>query len=341
MGIGDAIGEDAVTLPSSMAASPFVRSSVLVTALTLGAAAGLFLLLPAFRAVPNDLSRIATVLDAVRHAPPPAIVVFGDSRTESAVDAAQLTRELPGRPLAYNLAWHAQSLEHAFVLHDELPDSVNTVIVVVGLQDLAQATAVDSRIYRAMRAYGSTPSVKTLAVLERAFGRDVSQPWRMSAIAVRWDARWGVQRVFDTGLRYLARRDLMFERERRDLFFPTAYTTRLDATRFDRRFETGVTKVPGTAVSSGKALLLHELGSMSRRRAIRIVLVLPAVRPRGMLPDYDRRVRDLVELGKAEGVEIVDLTRLLPDEDFVDDVHTTTAGARKFTAAIAEHCRGR
>ena len=342
MGTGDAIGEDAVPPPSSRTAASFVRASVLVVALGVGAASGLFLLLPAFKAVPNDLSRIATVLDALRHAPPPAIVVFGDSQTESAVDAAQLTRELPGRPLAYNLAWHSQRLDHAFLLHEELPASVKMIIQVLGLPDLADQPAGDSRIYRAMRAYGSTPSARSLAVLERAFGPDVSRPFRVTPIRVRWEARWGVQHVFDTGLRYLARHDLMFERERYDLFFPTAYTTRLDAARFDRIFETaGTRSVPGPAVSHGKALLIHELGLMGRRRSARIVLVLPAAPPRVTLPDHDRRVRDVVDLARAEGVEVVDLARLLPDEDFVDNVHTTAAGARKFTAAIAEHCRGK
>jgi hypothetical protein len=175
---GAVVSEPAMDQPQSSA--PF-KAGVLLISLSLGVAAGLALLLPIFKKVPNDLSRIETVLTALRSAPPPTIVIFGDSRAESSIDAGQLSRELPGEPLAYNLGWHAQRFDHSFILLEELPATVKVVIEMISLEDLAQETPGDPRVYRAMRSYGARPTESMISIMERAFGSRGGVPLRMRA----------------------------------------------------------------------------------------------------------------------------------------------------------------
>jgi len=318
-------------------APPF-RAALLLASIASGIAAG-FLLLPVlFRLIPNDLARIATVVDAMEHAPPPAVVIFGDSRGESAVDAAQLSRSLPGKPLAYNFCWHGQRLDHSFVLYDRLPHSVRTVINLVSLQDFSQETPGDLRIYRAMRAYGFNPDAEAMATLETGFGRPSIASLYDSEARIRWESRWGVRHLFDTGLRYFVRHDLMLERERRDLFFPTAYTRRIESAAMALAIENYAHALPAPSVSHSKTILMEKLGAWAKQRSCRLVLVIPAVHSRGVVDDHDRRVADVTALGRSVGIEVVDLSHVLPDDDFVDLEHTTSEGARKFTMALAQYC---
>lgn len=310
----------------------------LLLSAALGALAAAALLPRLFRAVPNDLSRVATVLDALqRKAPVPAIAVFGDSRVEAAVDARQLTRELSGHPLAWNLAWHSQRFATSFALHQEVQPAVTTVVYGVSLYDLGSAFRDENRMYEAMRAYGYTPNASTLAAFRSAFGAGQVPP---PLEANRWRAvlasRWGLRHFADTGIRHLVRRDLAMERERTDLFFPNEYSRRVDERIFATFAQTTLI-FEGPAVHPAKERLLAQLGGASQR----IVLFLVPMHPLGMLRDHDRRVAELHAVARHYGIEVIDGSRWLEDASFVDPAHPSVAGAAIATSRLAAALDGR
>ena len=316
------------------------RSLILLAALALGLAAGVLLIPAAFRLIPNDLSRVRTVLLALRGNP--QIVVIGDSRGEASIDARQLTAELPQHPLVYNLSWHALRLVHVYALADRFPPSVRTVVINVSLQDLADDGPGEPRIWEAMRAYGYEPDPRLVAEMRRAFRDDpLLQPLMRPPLQARLTSRWAIRQIADTGLRSLFRRDLRFERERDDLFFPSAYTRRAAPAAFESFFATHPNRIGSETICPAKKILLAHIVRTARARRWRVVLLLPAVHPRLMLADHDRRVAELRAYGAGTGMEIVDGGRWLNDADFNDPLHPSIEGARKFTAALAAALQGR
>ena len=320
-------------LSSEIVDSATRRALVLLCALALGLVLGVALLPVAFRVIPNDLSRIATVLTALRGSP--QVVVFGDSRAEACIDTAQLAAALPGRPLSYNLAWHAQRFAHSFALVQDVPSSARVVIVMVSLQDVADGDPGVARVWSVMRAYGFEPDAATLATMRSAFGAAAPGALTMSRLEARLDSRWGVMQFADTGLRSFFRRDLRLTREREDLFFPTAYTERVTPEAFESILAVLPTSVHPRTVSGQKRRLLERLGQIARERHLRIVLLVPATHPRLMVPDHERRLRELRDLAAGLRLEVLDGSSWLGEEDFVDPLHASGAGARKFTAALA------
>lgn len=313
------------------------RAFALLVAILLGVVAGVLLIPTAFRRIPNDLSRIATVFAALRGQP--QILVFGDSRIEASVDAAQLSAELPGKPLAYNVAWHAQRLVHMAALARRIPRSVRIVVVSVSLHDLADPNTGEPRIWEAMRAYGYEPDIPTRVAIHRAFGRNVPDALTRSRLEAMVVARWGVRQLADTGLRSLLRRDLRLDRERNDLFFPTAYTQRVAPAQFEEMIKVERTSIAGPTLCAGKQRLLADLGALASDRRQRFVLLIPASHSRMMIVDHDRRLTELRAFAAQHGIEVVDGSRWVADVDMIDPLHPNVAGARRFTSMLAEALR--
>jgi len=318
--------------------SPDLRALALLLAILLGVAAGVLAIPFAFRHIPNDLSRIATVYAALRGQP--AIVVFGDSRTEASVDAAQLSAELPGRPLAYSAAWHGQKFSQAFAIARRVPASVRIVVVSVSLQDLASPTPGEPRIWEAMRAYGWDPDPATLKTMREAFGGAVPAEITRSRVGAIVAARWGVRQLADTGLRALIRRDLRLDRERNDLFFPTAYTQRVAPAAFEGMLRVERTIIVGPTISDAKKHLLASLAGIARERHQQLVLLIPAAHSRMMIVDHERRMAELRAFAAQHGFGVIDASRWVADDDFIDPLHPSVNGARTFTSRLAAAMRG-
>jgi hypothetical protein len=326
---GDGAEEDLFT-DSSRAVSSGVTLLVVMVVAAAGAAA----LLPfLFRLVPNDFSRIATVLNALPEAPP--VVIFGDSRAEAAVDARRLSNGLPGRPVAWNLSWHAQRFDHAALLYSQLDRKPRTVLQFVTLQDLASDDPSEPRVGEAMRQYGFEPREADVAMMRAAFGARTPSWLTESRLTIALHARWGVRQLPDVVLRQMIRRDLALEHERRDLYFPSPYTRRLGAAEFARLFAVVNTQLPQAAISGSRASLTTSLA-----RDQRMILILPPGHSRTILPDHDRRVDDLRRFGASIGVGVLDASRWIPDDQFIDPLHVSTSGARIFTDRLALEMKG-
>lgn len=317
---------------------PALRAALLIAAMSLGVAAALVSLPRIFPMIPNDLSRIGTVRRALRSGRP-QIVIFGDSRAEAAVDAAQLRRQLPGQPLAYNLAWHAQDLGQSFLLYDELPRSTSVVVQVVSLEDLGSPGTSDPRVYRAMRAYGFHPRREIIDQLQQDLGASAIAALRESDLHRRLTSRWVLPHLFDTVPRLMLRRDLRLERERTDLFFPNAYTTRVDEARFVEIKRIFQYNVEPAAICEPKQRLLRSIVSLTRAHRLRVVLLLPPVHPAATSADRPRRLTELRAFCASVGLEVLDVSAA-EDSEFVDPVHVSENGARRATSLLAAYLRG-
>jgi hypothetical protein len=282
------------------------------------------------RALPNDLARNRTILDALQHGRP-QMVIFGDSRAEAGLDARQLSREMPGSPLVYNLATHSQTVAQAFLFHQQLPSSVSILIQFVTPENLGSSSPLDTHVFNSMFQYGYRPSEQTASILASCFGPSFGNSLRRSDLQQRFDGRWVVRQAVDSVVRSRLRRDLAFAREQNDLFFPSAYTRRIGAQNF--ALEIAKAKERGSArMTVPQRCVIDAMIEHAHAARWRVVFVLTPMHPDVRRPEIEKALAAEI---RERGGELLDLSDALEDADFVDPLHASARGAAKITSRLA------
>jgi len=300
-----------------------------------------------FRAIPSDVSRIGVILDALRRRDlEPSIVVFGSSVIASAIDVARLRDSLPGRPLALNLSSAQQSLTESYLLYQELPPTVRTIVQTITPRELMNLPQLGRNKFNAYYLFGYRPDERTRRVLDRVLGDDADSMISASDGAQRFLARWSVHQALDTGQWRLFWATPGADRWARDLFFSNLFSTRLPQAEFDRslRWWVSTWTSPSAEAESDVRFVLDEIALRAASDRRRLIVLVPPTHPavrqqipaaflselRSILGDMQRR---------HPGVAILDQTDLLPDEGFRDCIHVLSEGSPPLTDALAELLR--
>jgi hypothetical protein len=302
-----------------------LRGLLVVAAVALGALAGAAAMPVLFRTLPHDLRRIPTVVDALRTRQP-EIVVFGDSRAEAAVDAAQLSRELPGRPLAFNLATPDGTLGQTLLLAGALPQSVRRVVQFVTPEMLSREDEPEEVVH-ALALSGLPIDFRPL---ERCgVGSGPPNGWR-----ARFASRWVVRQAADQLVRGVIRPELRLETERTSLEFPSIYATRVSGARFDAEVAL-LRESRYRGARPGQLCILATLAQRLRAGNRTLLLVLPPRHAGWSGPDEERFIEEVHRLSRVHSIPMIDLGRAVPPGLFADPRHVRHDGARLATSALA------
>jgi hypothetical protein len=327
---------------------PAQSLALLLLSVLLGAAAAALAMPAIFRATPTDISRIGVLLAALRDpAAAPQVVVFGNSMIMSGVDGRQLAAELPGQPLAWNLASSGQSLAESFLFYQQLPQRLRYVVQQVQVGVVEQERPLEAQKYNTFYMNGFRPQPATRAALDASFGAPVTGLLDASDLSQRFQARWALRQLVDTRLRLLLRRDLSLESAEVDLFHPQRYAKPLPPRRTQALVEGDVARLrSGTPqISTQKLRLLESMQREAAARQARFVALLPPVHPaiREALGPALREPLDAFARAFAgrEGALVVDLSDALEAQHFIDNVHPTNAGAEIATRLLARRMGGR
>jgi len=313
--------------------------------LLLGAGTALAAMPALFRLAPTDLSRLDGLLAVERSGEPQAaILVLGNSIAMCGVDGHQLTNDLSGAPVALNFASPGQTLVDSYLLLQDVPRSVDTLVLVMPAEGLAGSESLSLQAYIAFYMFGFRPDAETRRTLDSLFGRSVQDVLDASDLELRFRARWALRELVDSAARRLLRKDLALERATSDLYFPQPYTERLAPEKMRRAVEQQIAmsgRLRGD-FDPAKAKLLGQIAERATAGGRRLLLVLPPVNPavragREALPEPVAAT--LAHLRESPRVAMLDLRRLLGEADFIDAVHPTGEGAERITAAVAEALR--
>jgi len=307
-----------------------VRLAVIATGILAGILIALFILPMTARVLLNDLARNRTILEALQNGRP-QIVIFGDSRAEAGIDTRQLSRELPGSPLAYNLATHSQTVAQAFLLEQQLPSSVSIVVQFVTPENVGYVSPLDTNVFNSMYLYGYRPSERTTSTLARCFGPAFGNSLHRSDLRQRFDGRWVLRQAIDSAVRSRVRRDLAFAREQDDLFFPSAYTRRIGAETFTLEIAKARQR-GGGRMTAPQRCVIDAMIEHAHALHWRVVFVLTPMHPAARRPEIQKALAAEI---RERGGELLDLSNALDDADFVDPLHASARGAAKITSRLA------
>lgn len=289
-----------------------------------------------YRTLPSDFSRTRLILDVLQGKTdtPPAGLVFGSSVTMAGVDAGVLEKVTGIAPF-YNLSSTGQSFAESRLFYELIDSSVTRVVVqLIRAEDLMQAGGPGVVKYRNARLLGLRPGPETYRINDdETFVSFFDEP----AYRVNNGARTVVRAAIDNSIRSLARRDLDLARLNTELKHPNTYTTRLPEKKYRQLIDRYNPEPPLTTLTIGEKSKDRFLKAAEffTKRGIDYHLVLQPVNPdlTGYTPEFfaelDRRQSDLARL------RIIDLTRVLQAEDFVDHWHPAPTGAEKLSRALA------
>ena len=319
-----------------------VLSVSLILVAVLGSITGVIAMPKVFRAIPSDRSRVRVILDALHSTSEPKIVVFGDSVTMGGIDGHLVSAKLTGHPLVWNLSSGAQSPAESYLYYSELPESVRTIVQIVSPQTLEIESSFSADVFNAFYMNGYRPSAPIVEGLRAAYGREIDGIMSVSPLAQGLAARWSIRQALDTEARRRLRPDLTLDRATNDLYFPAAYTTRLPSDKlaanlapyYRPRGEAGL------RISPQIQRLLLEMAGFAAESGRQFLLVFPPLNP--VLQRYlgDSFMSALSTFADdhplMRGVEVLDASRLLPDEaSFVDSLHFLPEAANIFSESVA------
>lgn len=309
----------------------------LALALALGAGLGLAAMPRLFAAVPHDLRRTRVALRALAEAPP-RLAVFGNSVAMCGIDAGALAGA-DGAP-AYNLSSTGQTLAEGFLYYQELREPTHTLVYSLSSFALESPVAFNAHVVNAFVLYGYRPQLATQRALEGAFPAAALRELGEPPLTQRFEARWVVRELIDSGLRQLVRRDLDLERAFTDLEFPAPYTKKLPPEQLEAELRKSLgARPPGPFRAAPEQLaLLAQVLEQASADGRRVLLALAPIHPRlreGYGPEFRAPLVALAERWRAEGALVLDSTELLEADAFIDPVHPTGEGAARWTAAIA------
>ncbi|MGH7804669.1 MAG: hypothetical protein ACREQJ_10000 [Candidatus Binatia bacterium] len=279
-----------------------------------------------------------------RDALAPGIVLFGSSVIASGIDTEQLSSALPAKPLVLNLATAQQSLTESYLFYQELPSSVRVVVQALTARELMNRPQLDSHKFNAFYMYGYRPDARTRDFLQALLGDDVSSTLALSDAQQRFAARWSVHRLLDTGQWRLRTNLPDMDRWATDIFFSGLFQTRLPPADFERTLEWWLSTwtAPDPGIVETIRRLLREMASRQASRNGRLIVFVPPVYPAvtAHVPEaFETELRSVLDDARSAGAEVIDASRLLPEESFRDCIHVLHGNAPRLTQQIAERIR--
>ena len=316
--------------------------TALVVSLLIGAALGVAFLSLFFKSIPTDVARLGVLTRALADQKPgPSLVVFGNSAMMSGFDANALRQFSPDAPLAWNCASTGQTLTEAALLTQELPDSVVRVVYALQLRAGPSDELIHPNKFNTFFMNGLRPTSDTTEMLRALGDRDLNDLLEESWLEQTLASRWAVRQLIDRTSRELLRSDLELERATIDLFHPQAYakpiqesiTTRFIAGRNEAYSEKSA-MLPVETLDLARSLA--ELGAAAGRETI---FIFPPSHP-GMAGPNQAAFSKVIEDFRSEllplaGTYVFSAIDLLPQSEFIDDMHPTDAGALRLTAHLA------
>jgi hypothetical protein len=325
----------------------------LVGSLLVGVAVGLLLLSRIFVSISTDASRLGVLLQALQNAKSsdladgsPRVVIFGNSVLMSGIDARQLAAELPGSPLSWNASSTGQTVAEAFLLTQELPDSVEIAVYGVQLRAGSQESPLAPHKYNTLYLNGFRPSPPTRAVLGGIYGSTETAVLDRTHIQQVFASRWAIRQFVDTATRMLLRPDLAIQKATSDLYHPQSYTRPIDrdiVTRFIGRRLGDLAERPATT-PHGVEELAHSIANTAAEQGRRTVFLLPPLHPwllHANAAGIGAAAKKFQSVAaRLPRTQTIVATSLLDESHFVDDMHPTNEGAALLTAYVATALAG-
>ena len=268
----------------------------------------------------------------------PQAVIFGNS-TAMVLDASQLRDEIPGRPVIWNLATTGQSLLEAFLLYEALPESVKEVTWCITSQKLEDELALHHQKYAVARLLGFEFSSAALKALKptlpsQTIGHIYTPLWKL-----RIESRSTFISAVNDWVTQLARKDLDLEKSINDLFHPSPYSIKVDESVLRYQLKRHYVPEQKYRVNIDALNVIKTLHQLTRKDGINLTVVLMPINPKVlalMATDFEGNLLAAIRELRKEGINVMELHKLVESENFIDHIHVDEFGAALIVKRLAK-----
>lgn len=301
-----------------------------------GLVSAAFLVPSLHRLLPSDLSRNGAILDALQSTAPDSIVAFGHSVCMSGFDAARYQQIDSLHLQSYNFCSSDQSISESLLFYKHLPNGVRRVIQFLRVEDLAKPIVkVKPSKLRNLKFYGYNFDNNLEEELEIDLGLSVIRD--MSDLRLAYESRSLVVDYLNRSVRSWFRRDLDLDHIETNFKFPNVYKTAVRKSALSRLINR---HNPNRLISdlepdSRSIDVLQRVNNYVSNSGGELVVVFYPMNPllSNFGPSFGRNIVDQLQ---ARSVRVIDLTRGLGKNNFVDQWHLSKSGGKKMTDLLVE-----
>ena len=280
-----------------------------------------------------DLSRHKLIINSLSgNATEPDIIVFGNSLSMLGVNTKQISESLPGHPLIYNLSSVEQGIVEAAYFLSAIPPNTRALVHCLDFSTFSSESLdlpEEKAISMIMNGYSIDSATKVIL-------KETNPFFDKAKLVVAFEARNTVRSSIHNVLRgYLDNEK--FANNFHDLYFPHVY---MNDRHPDYPNITQFAEQPELKVADTLVALASRINSFLNKRGIRYHIVLMPLNQDIYKMD-DSVYNEYLELLKTKlpGIDILDLSRKLTQEDFYDAIHPNKKGALVISAMVADHLK--
>lgn len=283
--------------------------------------------------VPNDLSRHQLIAEKLNNNTDDAeIVIFGSSLSMFGVDAKEISNNLPQKPIAYNLSSVGQAIPEGIYFMSQIKGKVKNVVHCIGYKNLNETGYYlgDSKaISMLMNGYKLKPSTKDLI-------KHPNENLEKSKLQVGFESRTFIKSALHNVLRK-AMDSESFNDKINDLYYPYIYEKDRHNNYPNYKVDIDYTSY---SVKDTMANMVVDINAFLAKNNIKYHLIIIPLNPDMGMPSTKAHNKFMAQVNKKlKGIDVLDLSHLLPSEDFYDAFHPNTKGAKKIAQKIAEHLK--
>jgi hypothetical protein len=281
--------------------------------------------------LPNDYSRIEVLLSTLKDPEKkPAVVVFGDSRSVFGIDAKTISANMPGHPLAFNMASVGQATQEGAHYFSMLPSSVKHVIQCMPYEEfMIKDISLSDDKTLAMRMYGYTIDKQTEKIVDT-----VNPYFYKNKNYISYQARVVIKSAIHNYVRNVLD-DEKFSDNFHDIYFPNVFTTERHP---HYPFNNPMLNNDSLHAAADMCALIGRLNTYCKSRGIKYHYVLMPLNPDvevSIPAAHDRYIKEIKE--KLPDLDLIDLSGALDNSEFYDGIHPNKKGAEKLSAIIARN----
>lgn len=316
----------------------------LVFSLLLGIIAGIVAIPVLFGILPSDTSRARTILKTIRvkEGTTSNACFLGSSIVMNGIN----TRLLSSPKLTVlNFSSPGQKLMESSLILSQTSDNFHTIIVGASSTSLCTTeTDIPDHKITSYMMYGYAMPKSYLELAQSIQADTLLEAARNPYLKNVIHGRWIVKDGLNVWVRNLLRKDLDLERSRKDMFYPSPYTTKVGSEALQlllERYCSDSRQASESTITLESKLMLEYMAGQATKRGGRLILVIlpehPVIRQATEPEYYSHFQEQLRQLQENLPLETINCIDLLTREHFIDHIHPDYAGAQLLTAEVAKH----
>lgn len=288
-----------------------------------------------YRNLESNDRRFVTLMEVLNDKKEDNVLLFGDSRSVLGIDTKVVRAKAGMAEPVYNLANFSQSLYQSSYFYGMIDKNTKMVIQCTSPDFFAKNRVHDMPEVKAIPMYLSGYRINDeTKKLIPDYNRFFDKP----AVAGYFECREYFRNYITTAIRPIFDNERYKQSAMMDKYFPHLYIDQKSPNYPVQ--QVGCEKYRESQYPKTQIAFLKKVKAYFDKKGIEYVIILMPINPDDCSDAASAYVKTQEMITKETGIKVINLTGLLPVEDFYDAVHANHHGAEVLSNAVADGIKG-